>query len=188
MGWPSLGPFLIPACRLFNQIVSIGLPVRQSVEPRFRRYQGTRVRADFARVGSLRAMNLVRSLGSSIAALWRRIAPTNARRVLVVSAVFAPLMALGAYRVLQPAPPAAKPAAPAADTRPTDPVARFAETGIGHVLFWPHGSDTCRRVLFNNRTGASQEVGEVLCEPDKSDETVRAEINRLTTLRKAFKK
>jgi pimeloyl-ACP methyl ester carboxylesterase len=136
-------------------------------------------------------MNLLRSLGGLIAALWRRIAPTNARRVLVVSAVFAPLIALGAYQVQQqPAPPAAKPAsaASAADTRPTDPVARFAETGIGQVLFWPHGSDTCRRVLFDNRTGASQEVGEVLCEPDKSDETVRAEINRLTTLRKSFKK
>jgi hypothetical protein len=129
-----------------------------------------------------------RSLGGWIASWWHRIAPTNARRALVVSVVFTPLIALGVYRVQQPAPPAVKPAAPAADTRPTDPLARFTETGIGHVVFWPHGSDTCRRVLFDNRTGGTQEAGEVLCEPDKSDETVKAEINRLIVLRRSFQK
>src|SRR5690349_2943255 len=44
-----------------------------------------------------------------------------------------------------------------------DPVRNFAKTGVGQVLFTAMSSDSCRRNLFDNRTGATYEAGEINC-------------------------
>ena len=44
-----------------------------------------------------------------------------------------------------------------------DPILRFFETHICHVIFMRLDNDYCHRTLFDNRNGALQEVGEVQC-------------------------
>jgi hypothetical protein len=98
---------------------------------------------------------------------------TPVRRALVVSAIFGVLIYLGAqpgrdlfFRstgVLQlpgSGPPLPH---PAEKVRVFDPVERFTQTQVGHLLFSLNNSDMCRRVLFDNRTGAMQEAGQILC-------------------------
>jgi hypothetical protein len=66
-----------------------------------------------------------------------------------------------------------------------DPVRNFFKTGVGHVLFTAMSSDNCRRNLFDNRTGATYEAGEIFC-GHNPDETQTSE--RLQAMRKPFKK
>lgn len=44
-----------------------------------------------------------------------------------------------------------------------DPVVRFLETRVGHLLFSMNDSNTCRRVLFDNRTGEATDAAPVQC-------------------------
>jgi hypothetical protein len=71
---------------------------------------------------------------------------------------------------------------------PGDPIVRFSDTGVGQILFAVSQSDNCRRVLFNNRTGAFYEAKEIYCgeKPDQSDETVGSD--RLSELRQFFRR
>jgi hypothetical protein len=120
------------------------------------------------------------------AAVWRHTAPTNAVRVLMLSVVFGSVIALGAHRVWQPA--AVQASAPAVAVS-ADPVVRFTETRVGHLLFAPVGSDNCRRVLFDNKTGALYEAGEMLCgQPQEQVANTATTSNRLQALRQTFQK
>jgi len=67
-------------------------------------------------------------------------------------------------------------------SRAFEPVAR-----VGHQRRLSSGrSDTCRRVLFDNRTGVRREAGEVFC-GQSADQVVDAETsNRLNSLSKSF--
>jgi len=70
---------------------------------------------------------------------------------------------------------------------PADPVAQFAKTGVGHMLFAKSDSEDCRRVLFDNRTGEFQETKDVSCGRDVLEkEPVSASAARLEAMQKAF--
>ena len=57
---------------------------------------------------------------------------------------------------------------------PNDPAVRFADTGVGQLLISSTRSDNCRRLLFDNRTGAYYAAGEVFC-GQKAAEAIEAE-------------
>ena len=120
------------------------------------------------------------------AVVWRHTAPTNAVRVLMLCVAFGSVIALGVHRVWQRAPvPAVAPAVAVS----TDPVVRFTETRVGHLLFAPVGSDNCRRVLFDNMTAALYEAGEILCgQPQAQVTNAVTTSNRLQALRQTFQK
>jgi hypothetical protein len=71
---------------------------------------------------------------------------------------------------------------------PGDPTVRFSDTRVGHVLFAMSRSDSCRRVLFDNRTGLFYEASEIFCGqgPDQAVEVIGSD--RLTGLQKAFRR
>jgi hypothetical protein len=73
----------------------------------------------------------------------------------------------------------------AASLAANDPALRFSETQVGQVVF-STVSDTCRRHLFDNRTGRSYWVDNIPCgrtaEPVTEDEPP----HRLNALKKSF--
>jgi hypothetical protein len=69
-----------------------------------------------------------------------------------------------------------------------DPVKNFAKTGVGHVLFTAMSSDNCRRNLFDNRTGATYEAGEIFCGQAPENGIEAQSPDRLLSLRKPFSK
>jgi hypothetical protein len=103
---------------------------------------------------------------------WRRIAAI-AKRPLIVVAVFGILVYFGAQSgrdlffrsigSMQWSGSGPQRGKPAEALREIDPVSRFTQTHVGHLLFSSRGSDMCRRVLFDNRTGATREAGVVVC-------------------------
>lgn len=69
-----------------------------------------------------------------------------------------------------------------------DPVRNFAKTGVGQVLFTAMSSDNCRRNLFDNRTGATYEAGEINCGQNPEHAPESQSSDRLQSLRKPFRK
>jgi hypothetical protein len=68
-----------------------------------------------------------------------------------------------------------------------DPVKNFTKTGVGHVLFATTNSDNCRRTLFDNRTGATYEAGDILC-GQTADQQIDVPSDRLQAFRKPTRK
>jgi hypothetical protein len=103
---------------------------------------------------------------------WRR-GTLTVKRAIVIGAVFGLLIYLGAqpgrdllFRatgVVNLSGSGTQPAKPAEARREIDPVSRFTQTRVGHLLFSIPDSEMCRRVLFDNRTGAMREAGVVVC-------------------------
>ena len=128
----------------------------------------------------------VKSRGHWFAAAYRRVAPTNARRATALCVVFAASLALALYLTRAPV---AVPIATSVDKGVTDPVARFAQTRTGHLLLPSQSGGLCRRVLFENRTGALLDAGEVPCGPsDVPPEVLTNGADRLMAVRKAFQR
>jgi len=75
-----------------------------------------------------------------------------------------------------------------AELDPGDPTVRFSDTRVGHVLFALAQTDNCRRVMFDNRTGAFYEAKEIFCgeRPDQAVAVVSAD--RLAELRQFFRR
>ena len=126
-------------------------------------------------------------------ALWRHLGSTNVRRALVLCSTFATLMLAGFYFTRETAgvsrPMADRAAsAPERGLGPNDPVARFAETRVGHLLFSSSRNDDCRRVLFDNRTGAFYEAGSIQCGQIALPTPEASGNDRLMALRKTFAK
>jgi hypothetical protein len=69
-----------------------------------------------------------------------------------------------------------------------DPVRNFVKTGVGHVLFTATSSDNCRRNLFDNRTGATYEAGEIFCGQTPEHAVEAQTTDRLQSMRKPFRK
>jgi hypothetical protein len=121
------------------------------------------------------------------------MAATNTRRTLSLCAALAILIASGAYRSWEPAPPAITHALRWDATTSlrwdaNDPVSRFADTRTGQVLIENGTTMSCRRVLFDNRTGRLQEAGRIYCGP--ADEPAQPDANpdRMQLIRKSFQK
>ena len=131
-------------------------------------------------------------------ALWHHLGSSNVRRALVLCSTFATLLLAGLYftretaGVSRPmanrAASAAAASAPGRGLGPNDPVARFAETRVGHLLFTSSRNEDCRRVLFDNRTGAFYEAGSIYCGHTLPPMPEVSSSNRLMALRKTFVK
>jgi hypothetical protein len=139
-------------------------------------------------------------LQNMLGAIGRLFARTSVQRGTLVSAVFITVIAAGGYATsdrlgllhwlrqvsgsgtsnagLSNSPTGA------ASLSDDDPVKNFTKTGVGQVLFTATSSDNCRRTLFDNRTGASYDAGEMLCggpAPEPQSE-------RLQSLSKPFRR
>jgi hypothetical protein len=132
------------------------------------------------------------ALMSGPAKLWRRIAPKNrTSAVAMVCIFFGGLFALGLYRVQATSGAASTPRFGVGAVSPAsvqldsnDPVARFIETRVGHVLFSPFVGDHCQRVLFDNRTGAQYEARSLDCSRPVAEGVASTE--RIGALRRTF--
>jgi hypothetical protein len=135
-------------------------------------------------------------------AIARVFARTSVHRVAVICTVFATVLSAGAYATSdqfglmqwlrsygrgngqagQSSPPTG-----AAGLSDDDPVKNFTKTGVGHVLFATTNSDNCRRTLFDNRTGATYEAGDILC-GQTADQQIDVPSDRLQAFRKPTRK
>ena len=72
--------------------------------------------------------------------------------------------------------------------RPVDPRSSFIEARVGLMLFAANNNDTCRRVMFDNRTGVWSEAGQVHCgqPPEPGSDQLGQE--RALMLLRAFRK
>ena len=139
----------------------------------------------------------------TLGAIGRMFARTSVRRGVVICTVFASVISAGAYATSdhlglshwlrrgngsgfgnagQPNLPTG-----AASLSDDDPVKNFVKTGVGHVLFATTSSDNCRRTLFDNRTGATYETGDILC-GQTADQATEVPSDRLQAFRKPQKK
>ena len=71
---------------------------------------------------------------------------------------------------------------------PGDPTIRFSDTRVGHVLFALSQSDNCRRVLFDNRTGAFYEAKEIFCGERNNQAVEAGGPDRIAVLRQFFRR
>lgn len=141
--------------------------------------------------------------------------PANALRVMSINVVFGLLIGCGLYATTERAAllhlmgfsgaggisgageprevkgsaiTRAVPLTGAASLTPDDPVLRFAESRIGHMLFSSMQSDNCQRVLFNNNTGVSFEAPGVFC-GQKANKVAEADSpKRLNAVRSSFQR
>ena len=135
----------------------------------------------------------------------RLLACKSVRHVAVVCAVFALVIGGGAYAARDSVGLrnllglSASPVEAAAEVtrvenitgsgsmKDDDPVKNFTKTGIGHVLFSASNSDSCKRTLFDNKTGSYKEVADVNCGRGSGDQLVDdKKSEQLQSMRKAF--
>ena len=143
------------------------------------------------------------------AALWRRLARGHTAAALTICLVFGALLVAGVLAVRDPAAmvrlvgafgtgertgtgngagTVAAPLTGAADLGPGDPVVRFADTRVGHVLFAGPSSDQCRRLLFDNRSGQYYDAPGVFCGPPAETPAEESRVDRMAAVRKSFRK
>jgi hypothetical protein len=144
-----------------------------------------------------------------LGAMWRLFTRRPYIHVIVLCVVFAGVIGAGAYITRDPhglfesmtagsgggvkgsgITTVARPDLPtgAASMADDDPVKQFYKTGIGHVLFTGPSTDSCKRTLFDNRTGGHREVTEVFCGQTPDQVTEAQSGDRLESMRKGFKK
>lgn len=138
-------------------------------------------------------MKTPRKLRKPLATL-RRTARTNAVRVPALCVLFfgGVVAAITFTREPEPIPPRSFTmgwdGATSTDGSERDPTAQFEQRRVGQLLIASTTSDTCRRVLFHNRTGKSYQAGEVPCGQQPGADTVVSGGDRMQALRKAFNK
>jgi hypothetical protein len=136
-------------------------------------------------------MSVALPIRAASPAPWLRLAPANAIGILAVCLLFGALLVLGIYHVQQPASVAPGQVAGYGPLEGgADPLVRFQETRIGQLLFASRGNDDCRRVLFDNRTGAQYEAGTIYCgqAPRQVVAEAASSTDRMNALRKSFQK
>jgi hypothetical protein len=82
----------------------------------------------------------------------------------------------------------AKPLVGAAALPASDPALRFSKTHVGQVVFSRPNSDTCRRVLFDNRTGLSYWVDDLKCGRTAEQPIEDESPDRMTAVRNSFQR
>jgi hypothetical protein len=148
-------------------------------------------------------MNAAASFGNLATMFRRRTGTAYAVRTAAMCGVFATLLAAsfqsgreltGIVRaamsgtvVFGTRAPATK---PSDALRVLDPVAA-SQTRVGYLLFSAYDTDMCRRVLFDNYTGASVDAGQIFCgqtpEPPSNQATHMGQ-ERALALLKSFRK
>src|ERR1044071_736357 len=74
----------------------------------------------------------------------------------------------------------------AASLKDDDPVKNFAKTGVGQVLFTGAGKDSCKRTLFDNKTGSYRVVADMYCGNDPEHTVDDKKSEQLNSMRRAF--
>jgi hypothetical protein len=69
-----------------------------------------------------------------------------------------------------------------------DPVVRFNETRVGHLLFMLPDGRHCKRVLFDNVSGSHIEAGRVECAPQEASQSGAVSSGRFDAIRNSFKR
>jgi hypothetical protein len=128
---------------------------------------------------------------------------SNRSRALAISAAFAVVMSIGVFVAKEPAgfsdwkstghgKGAQVDSAPsvlgAGSLASNDPVLNFDKTKVGQVMISSAHSDNCRRVLFDNRTGARLEAGDVFCGQTPEQAGDAEPSKRMQALKKAFQR
>jgi hypothetical protein len=130
---------------------------------------------------------------------------SNRARALVISAVFAVVMSVGVFAAKEPVGftdwkstghgngkgiqvDKAQGLVGASSLAPDDPVLNFDKTKVGQVMISSAHNDNCRRVLFDNRTGARLEAGEVFCGQTPEQPADAESSKRMQSLKKAFQR
>jgi hypothetical protein len=116
----------------------------------------------------------------------RRIAPASILRTLAMSAVVAGLLVIWVQWNRSITPASQPSGVPEASAAPADPVAQFADTNVGHLLFTSRDHTNCRRVLFDNRTGVMAQAGAVSCSAPPARPVDVSSADRMLGLRKTF--
>jgi hypothetical protein len=130
-------------------------------------------------------------------AVGRALARKSVRRVAVICVLFGLMVGGGAYwarhstSLFESKPPPALAARSdnitgSGSMKDDDPVKNFARTGVGHVLFSGSGTDSCKRTLFDNKTGSHREVADVSCGTSGDQAVDDKKSEQLQSMRKAF--
>ena len=136
-------------------------------------------------------MNAILSSGRRLAPLLRRFVPTNATGILAICLLFGALIAASVYAAKKYTDfGTAGTAGAVLELASDNPAAQFSKTGVGQVLFANSRGDSCRRFLFDNRTGRSHETNEVACgQPVESAEAAESDRpGRVKAMSKSFQK
>ena len=72
--------------------------------------------------------------------------------------------------------------------RPLDPASGFAETPIGVMLHSSLDAETCRRVLFDNRTGLAYDDGHGHCGLQPTPPAEHLGVERIQAMSRAFRR
>jgi hypothetical protein len=113
---------------------------------------------------------------------WRRLGRTNTRRALMLCVMFGGLVALSLYRIAQPESVSLQ----LAKSVTMEPLGDFTKTRIGQVLYSSAMSESCRRVIFDNRTGSLYNAGHVDCSQESEAEKQPTGASRMSSMRAAF--
>lgn len=120
-------------------------------------------------------MSIALPYGSRRESRWSRFMASSLTRSFMIGASFAILINFGLYsgRDLADMLGAAMSRGPSingtaqgvGDTgrSANDPALQFLETRVGQLLISVNDSDTCRKMLFDNRTGEATDAGRVQC-------------------------
>ena len=131
-------------------------------------------------------MNVALPFGIRSGWLKLRVAPVGVRPALAMCVAFATMLVAGvqAGREFTAFWRSGGSHAPSAASTVLDPVAHFPQTRVGQLLFASYDDDACRRVLFDNRTGAMVEAGHIFCAQVPTRTVTGAD--RMLALRKSF--
>jgi hypothetical protein len=69
-----------------------------------------------------------------------------------------------------------------------DPVKRFGQTQVGHIVFAVASSDTCRRALFDNHTGLTYDAPDVFCGSAPEQVIAAGNVGKLHSMSRSFKR
>ena len=130
-------------------------------------------------------------------AIGRVLARKSVRHVAVICVLFGLMVGGGAYWARhstslfgpKPAPELAARSdniTGSGGMKDDDPVKNFARTGVGHVLFSGAGSDSCKRTLFDNKTGSYKVVDDISCGTSGEQAVDDKKSEQLNSMRKAF--
>jgi hypothetical protein len=135
-----------------------------------------------------------------IAKMFKAIVRKPGRHVAVICILFGLMVGGGAYMARHstslfgssPPPPALAVRSDnitgSGSMKDDDPVKNFARTGVGHVLFSGAGSDSCKRTLFDNKTGSYKVVDDISCGTSGDQSVDDKKSEQLQSMRKAFGK
>ena len=132
-------------------------------------------------------------------AIGRVLARKSVRHVAVICILFGLMVGGGAYMARNSSRLSGSSPPPQLATRSDnitgsvsmkddDPVKNFATTGVGHVLFSGAGIDSCKRTLFDNRTGSYKVVDDIHCGSGGEQAVDDKKSEQLEAVRRAFKK